>query len=43
MPNIEILSRVDHSDMLKAIQSSNRHKSEREARRGMTGHPGPRA
>jgi len=43
MPNIEILSRVDHSDMLKAIQSSNRKKSEREARRGMTGRPGPRA
>src|SRR2546426_6711827 len=33
MPNIEILSRVDHSDILKAIQSSNRDKAGREARK----------
>jgi UDP-N-acetyl-D-mannosaminuronate dehydrogenase len=33
MSNIEILSRVSHSDTLKAIQSSNRQKTERERRR----------
>src|SRR5204863_9123309 len=36
MANIEILSRVGHSEILKAIQSSNRKKTEREARRGRT-------
>lgn len=30
MPNIEILSTIEHSDMLKAIQSSNRQKIQRE-------------
>lgn len=30
MPNIEILSKFDHSAMLKAIQSSNQQKTERE-------------
>ena len=34
MPNIEILSRLDQSEMLKAIQSSNRKKAERDARSG---------
>jgi UDP-N-acetyl-D-mannosaminuronate dehydrogenase len=34
MPNIEILSRIEHSDMLAAIQSSNCQKIEREAGRG---------
>jgi len=34
MPNIEILSRVHHSEILKAIQSSNRKKAERDALRG---------
>jgi UDP-N-acetyl-D-mannosaminuronate dehydrogenase len=32
MPNIEMLSRVDHSAILKAIQLSNRKKIERDAR-----------
>ena len=36
MPNIEILSAVDHSDLLDAIQSSNRKKTQREARKGRT-------
>ncbi len=36
MPNIEILSRMDHSELLKAIQSSNRKKMEREARKSRT-------
>ena len=31
MPNIEILSKLGHSEILKAIQSSNRQKLEREA------------
>jgi hypothetical protein len=31
MPNIEILSKFDHSAMLKAIQASNREKIERDA------------
>jgi len=31
MPNIEILSRLDHSDCLKAIESSNRKKIDRES------------
>jgi UDP-N-acetyl-D-mannosaminuronate dehydrogenase len=39
MPNIEILSRVRHSEILKAIQSSNRMKTERQARRGRTDGP----
>jgi UDP-glucose 6-dehydrogenase len=34
MPNIEILSRVAPSEILTAIQSSNRTKTEREARAG---------
>jgi len=34
MPNIEILSRIGDSDMLKAIQSSNGQKMKREAIRG---------
>ncbi len=36
MPNIEILSKVDHSEILKAIRSSNRKKIERDARRRHT-------
>ncbi len=36
MPNIGILSRVDHSEILKAIQLSNRKKIRREARQGKT-------
>ena len=36
IPNIEILGRVDHSEILKAVQSSNRKKIERDARRGQT-------
>lgn len=39
MPNIEILSKVDHSEILKAIQSSNRKKIKRESRRGKTAGP----
>jgi dTDP-4-amino-4,6-dideoxygalactose transaminase len=39
MPNIEILSRVRHSEILKTIQSSNRMKTERQARRGRTDGP----
>ena len=34
MPNIEILSGIDHSELLKAIQSSNSKKIAREAGRG---------
>ncbi len=34
MPNIEILSKFDHSVILKAIQNSNRRKIEREAHKG---------
>ena len=34
IPNIEILSAIDHSEMLKAIQSSNSQKIAREAGRG---------
>jgi UDP-N-acetyl-D-mannosaminuronate dehydrogenase len=33
LPNIEILSLVDHSEILQAILASNRKKAEREARR----------
>src|SRR5262245_9960044 len=33
MSNIEILSRMNHSDILKAIESSNKQKVEREAKR----------
>jgi UDP-N-acetyl-D-mannosaminuronate dehydrogenase len=36
MPNIEILSRLDHSQILEAIRSSNRQKIEREHRRAET-------
>lgn len=36
MPNIEILSRLGDSDILKAIQSSNRKKAGRQARKGRT-------
>jgi UDP-N-acetyl-D-mannosaminuronate dehydrogenase len=39
MPNIEILSRVGHSEILQAIRSSNRMKTEREAHRGRTDGP----
>jgi hypothetical protein len=39
MPNIDILSRLDHSDILRAIVSSNRKKTEREAQRGRTDGP----
>ncbi|HEX2710670.1 MAG TPA: hypothetical protein VHM88_00375 [Candidatus Acidoferrales bacterium] len=38
MPNIELLSRVEHSEILRAIQSSNRKKFQREACRAK---PGP--
>jgi UDP-N-acetyl-D-mannosaminuronate dehydrogenase len=41
MPNIDILSRLDHSDILRAIVSSNGKKSEREAQRGRTDGPSP--
>jgi UDP-N-acetyl-D-mannosaminuronate dehydrogenase len=34
MTNIEILSKMDHSDILKAIESSNMQKVDRETRRG---------
>ena len=34
MPNIEILSRLDQSEMLTAIKSSNQKKAERDARSG---------
>src|SRR6266702_1286850 len=37
MPNIAILSGVGHSEILEAIRSSNRKKTEREAGRGRTG------
>ena len=37
MPNIEILSRLQHSEMLKAIQSSHGKKIDREATRGVQG------
>lgn len=33
LPNIEILSKFDHSEILKAIKSSNRMKQERESRK----------
>jgi UDP-N-acetyl-D-mannosaminuronate dehydrogenase len=36
MPNIEILSKVDHSQILEAIRSSNQQKLEREGRRAST-------
>ena len=36
MANIDILSKLDQSEILKAIRSSNRKKIEREARRGKT-------
>ena len=39
MANIEILSRLDHSELLKAIQSSNKKKSKREAGRGKADGP----
>jgi len=39
MPNIEILSRLDHSEILGAIASSNRKKVDREARKDGTGDP----
>jgi UDP-N-acetyl-D-mannosaminuronate dehydrogenase len=41
LPNIDILSRLDHSDILKAIVSSNRLKTERQAQRRSTDGPGP--
>jgi UDP-N-acetyl-D-mannosaminuronate dehydrogenase len=41
MPNIEILSRLDHSEILKAIASSNRLKTERESQKRGTNDPGP--
>ena len=34
MSNIEILNRLNHSDILKAIESSNKQKADREAGRG---------
>jgi UDP-N-acetyl-D-mannosaminuronate dehydrogenase len=39
MPNIEILSKLDHSEILKAIRSSNDQKIERERRRDTAGAP----
>lgn len=36
MPNIEILSRLGHWELVKAIQASNEKKIEREARQGKT-------
>jgi UDP-N-acetyl-D-mannosaminuronate dehydrogenase len=39
MPNIEVLSRMGQSAILEAIQSSNRRKAEREARRRGTESP----
>lgn len=39
MPNIEILTRIGRSEILEAIQSSNRKKIEREARRRLTDRP----
>jgi UDP-N-acetyl-D-mannosaminuronate dehydrogenase len=41
MPNIEILGRLDHSEILRAIVSSNRKKTEREAQRSTTDGPSP--
>jgi len=41
MPNIEILSRLDHSEILRTIASSNRLKAEREAQRRGPDGPGP--
>jgi hypothetical protein len=38
MPNIEILSKIDRSPLLAAIQASNAKKIEREARRRAAGH-----
>ena len=37
MPNVEILRRAGHSEILEAIQSSNQKKIEREARRARSG------
>ncbi|MGH9429453.1 MAG: hypothetical protein ACRD2L_24470, partial [Terriglobia bacterium] len=39
MSNIEMLSRVDHSEILYAIQSSNMKKIGREASRGKANRP----
>jgi len=39
MPNIEILSRLGHSEFLHAIKWSNRNKTAREARRLETNSP----
>jgi UDP-N-acetyl-D-mannosaminuronate dehydrogenase len=39
MPNIEILSRMGRSELLEAIRSSNRMKTERQARRSAPGRP----
>jgi hypothetical protein len=39
MPNIDILSTLVDSDMLKSIQSSNRKKIERESGRNASLHP----
>jgi UDP-N-acetyl-D-mannosaminuronate dehydrogenase len=41
MPNIEILSRLDHSEILRTIASSNRLKAERETQRRGPDGPGP--
>lgn len=38
MPNIEILSKIQRSQLLTAIKASNEEKIEREARRQVTGH-----
>jgi hypothetical protein len=38
MPNIEILSKIDRSPLLAAIQGSNAKKIEREACRRAAGH-----
>lgn len=43
MPNIEILSNIDHSPLLKAIQASNKKKIEREARKQSAVEPLPLA
>ena len=42
LPNIEILSRLDHLELIKAIQASNKKKIEREAGRGKTDGPSRR-
>ena len=39
MPNIEILSKLDHSEILTAIRSSNDQKTERERRRATSNGP----